>query len=178
MGLSKKLQELLSISARRVVMIGLIWMLSSSGCQSTFVTSSFLVAQPSAIPITTTTTTTTTTATHQTTITKTKTIRKGRAPIVSVQRHPGPPPSHLAAETNGATTTTTTTSIGDATTNSKLQKKKNLWSVEECLLAYHNNNNNQKSDSGLETKIHFVDSSWYHKGSRNGRDEYVTTIME
>jgi hypothetical protein len=172
MGLSQKMQELSFIAARRVAMrIGLILVLSFSVCQSRFVMSSFLVARQRTATATTHWTTTTTTSTT--------TIREGRSQVLSLQRH-ARPLRPLAAETTGATTTTTTTS-GDATTNSIVQKKKNLWSVEECLLAYHNNNihnNNQKNDSGVETRIHFVDSSWYHKGSRNGRDEYVTKIME
>lgn len=40
---------------------------------------------------------------------------------------------------------------------------KNLWSISECLDEYRKN----------PSTIHFMDASWYHKGTRNGRREFV-----
>ena len=41
-----------------------------------------------------------------------------------------------------------------------LLHSENLWSVEECI--------------EYRDDIKFVDGSWYHKGERNGRQEYVS----
>jgi len=43
-------------------------------------------------------------------------------------------------------------------------QSKNLLSIEECLDLYNNNTN---------TKIKFIDATWFHKGVRNGRQEFI-----
>jgi thiosulfate/3-mercaptopyruvate sulfurtransferase len=50
-----------------------------------------------------------------------------------------------------------------------LSKNKNLWTVEECLNAFQNNNNNNTKT----TTVQFIDATWFHKGSRNGRIEFL-----
>lgn len=39
---------------------------------------------------------------------------------------------------------------------------KNLWTIEECI--------------EQREQLKFIDASWYHKGERNGRQEYVADI--
>ena len=41
---------------------------------------------------------------------------------------------------------------------------KNLWSIEECIAAYQHTNQ-------VDGNVVFIDGSWYHKGTRNGRQE-------
>jgi thiosulfate/3-mercaptopyruvate sulfurtransferase len=41
--------------------------------------------------------------------------------------------------------------------------RKNLWSVEECIKEYRQNGEN----------VVFLDATWFHKGSRNGKAEYL-----
>jgi thiosulfate/3-mercaptopyruvate sulfurtransferase len=41
--------------------------------------------------------------------------------------------------------------------------RKNLWSVKECIREYRQNGNN----------IVFLDATWFHKGFRNGKAEYL-----
>jgi hypothetical protein len=46
--------------------------------------------------------------------------------------------------------------------NNNNNNNKNLWSVEECLAAHRGKEN-----------VVFVDGSWYHKGNRDGRQEFL-----
>jgi len=47
----------------------------------------------------------------------------------------------------------------------------NLLSVEECIRLY---NEQVNSDiSGSESTVKFVDGTWFHKGERNGREEFA-----
>jgi thiosulfate/3-mercaptopyruvate sulfurtransferase len=46
----------------------------------------------------------------------------------------------------------------------------NLWSVEKCLEEYKKQ---RHDDDGKSNKIQFIDATWYHKGDRNGRAEFL-----
>jgi thiosulfate/3-mercaptopyruvate sulfurtransferase len=45
----------------------------------------------------------------------------------------------------------------------KISSRKNLWSVQDCLEEYQQNKDN----------VVFLDATWFHKGSRNGKAEYL-----
>ena len=54
-------------------------------------------------------------------------------------------------------------------TNNRLLASKNLWSVEECLDKW---NKQEANSTACASRIQFVDATWYHKGDRNGREEF------
>jgi hypothetical protein len=76
------------------------------------------------------------------------------APAIRLQRHRQPPRFCLYSHSHSTPTTTTTTT----------KSNKNLWSVQDCI---------EQRDS-----ITFIDATWYHKGSRNGRQEYVHNTVQ
>ena len=53
-------------------------------------------------------------------------------------------------------------------------KTTNLLSIEECLEMYYNydNNNNNNNTSTTQHRLQFIDATWYHKGTKNGRNEF------
>ncbi|KAG7354477.1 thiosulfate sulfurtransferase [Nitzschia inconspicua] len=81
-------------------------------------------------------------------------------PIVNIQftfmLSPSPPSKRCM--TTSLSSNDDTGSLPD-----KLMSKKNLWSVEECLEEYRRDKENMV----------FLDATWFHKGSRNGLDEYL-----
>lgn len=54
-------------------------------------------------------------------------------------------------------------SIDYWTSNLRNDSSKNLWSVERCINEYHQNKEN----------VVFLDATWFHKGSRNGKAEFL-----
>eukprot|EP00536_Pseudo-nitzschia_multiseries_P003268 jgi/Psemu1/252487/estExt_Genewise1Plus.C_490026 len=58
--------------------------------------------------------------------------------------------------------------------NSKPRTKngsKNLWSIAECL-NYWTSLQNEPAAGEEQTRIQFVDATWFHKGERDGRREF------
>jgi len=74
------------------------------------------------------------------------------------------------------TTTTTTTSDGDDNdTLSSLLGGRNLISIEDCIKAskFSKKGDDGDNDDGvIAESVVFIDGSWYHRGGRDGRQEF------
>ena len=55
-----------------------------------------------------------------------------------------------------------------------VEGSKNLWSVQDCLEQWNSlySSNITENSSVVRKNIQFVDATWFHKGDRNGRQEF------